>query len=380
MSGDIRTIDVFSNQIQHLFATVEKEASKSFHHDHIHDPLYYTADVIAQAAAVAQTANNTSISSSIADTIRASPSLTPSQTTQAAAAATQTHLLHNNTIQDKPIQATNIIDGAVPTTSSNTTTTSSSQHMTPSHSRSNSGTSNTLPRPSSNNNVFATPASPRLTNSSVHRSNSHGSHTHSHSHSHISPRNSPRASPRTLNVRNLHSNFRVDVTEHSDRYVIVAVLPSCKQEELNINVSDNMLTVSADRKQCCSEHAALENSVSQHSSPQAKHRELSGQKHNDNKDSSNNTNATSIHTHNSPKILYGMKVSDKITQSLLLPPDVDTERVTVSHEGDTLKIDLPKLPTATTNNTTTEPTTLSPSEPIQPIPEDPNEPVLTSVA
>lgn len=294
------TLDVFNNQVQHLFASFEREAARSFHYDHIHDPLYYTADVVAST-----------------ESLSGKPS--PVVGAQSSTGSIKPLDLLNSTSEHKPTTLHN--DNA----NTNTNTHSTGKHVTltsPAHSRTSSGTTTTLPRPDSKSNIFATPASPRLGSAGRTRSNSR---THS---------NSPRASPRTLNgsLRNIHSNFKVDVNEYSNKYVIVAILPSCKQEELHVSVADGMLTVSADRKPCEHEHShAAEHATPPHS-PQHRAQHADGGKHDG-------------HSH-SPKIMYGIKLKDQITQSLMLPADVDQSGVVVKHDKDALTIELPKVQSA----------------------------------
>ena len=321
-----RQLDVFNNQVQHLFASFEREAARSFHHDHVHDPLYYTADVV--------TSNNESLSN------KPSPIITSASqtaiTTPGATALKEFNLTQNesnNTVNN------NKESSFAPTLSQHTRTLSSAS----SSSTDKPSSTLTLSRPSSGNNIFATPASPRL--------NSAGrTHSHTHSASSRTHSNSPRASPRTLGMRNLHNNFRVNVLENANEFIITAVLPSCKHDELHVSVSDGMLIVSGERKQCCNEHSVQESNSSQlahntntHAtsaatpgSPPHKTRDHSGSSADDKK----------LDIHSSPAILYGIKLKDQITQSLMLPADVDQSKVRVKYDRDTLIIELPKLQSA----------------------------------
>ena len=48
--------------------------------------------------------------------------------------------------------------------------------------------------------------------------------------------------------RNAIADFKTDITEHEKDYVLEAELPGFKKEDINIDIDNNYLTISAERK------------------------------------------------------------------------------------------------------------------------------------
>ena len=61
-----------------------------------------------------------------------------------------------------------------------------------------------------------------------------------------------------LPVRTSEKDFRVDLTEKEDRYVLSAELPGVKKEDVKVTVEDDVLTVSAEKRD---EHEGKEDGV-----------------------------------------------------------------------------------------------------------------------
>jgi hypothetical protein len=152
-----------------------------------------------------------------------------------------------------------------------------------------------------------------------------------------------------------------------------------------VTVSDGMLTVSADRRQCsCGADYSTVNSTPESPAALPSSAFLSGSSSH----ASHTHSSSAPHTHNgntataghhrtysdtsstssgaSPKILHGMKVKDRITQSLLLPAGIAQDRVKVTHDDGILRIELPKstskLQTSATIDVIDEEDELQPSQ------------------